>query len=138
MMEMCFGFHGGKSECHSTPPFSCQVPMEEVPDQELEVTSSKLKPARTEATRPTIRGVMVAIGSQGFYSMGVGENRLPIAVSTRGFPNFCYHPGGEQPGIHMHTPICKQLQCQKTSTTDGRTRAFLKVKESSNPASLSL
>lgn len=26
-----------------------QVPMEEVPDQELEVTSSKLKPARTEA-----------------------------------------------------------------------------------------
>ena len=33
-----------------------QVPMDEVPDQELEVTSSKLKPARTEvAQRPVYR-----------------------------------------------------------------------------------
>lgn len=57
IVMVCYGFHDiGKSEkCRGTqPPFSlqCQVPMEEVPDQELEVTSSKLKPARTEATRP--------------------------------------------------------------------------------------
>lgn len=121
IVMVCHGFHDiGKSEkCRSTqPPFSlqCQVPMEEVPDQELEVTSSKLKPARTEATRPR------------FGSGMSPPEAFPTSATIQ----------GEQHGIYMHTPICNQYRCQKTTTTDGRTRAFLKVKESSNPASLSL
>ena len=102
IVMVCHGFHDiGKSEkCRGTqPPFSlqCQVPMEEVPDQELEVTSSKLKPARTEATRPLFGSGM---------SWYVMVAMVSIDVTTRSLPDFCYHPGGEQHGIYMHTPIC--------------------------------
>ena len=152
---VCYGFHDiGKSEkCRGTqPPFSlqCQVPMEEVPDQELEVTSSKLKPARTEATRPRFGSGSHGSHWQPWFLFHGDVTRAECG--SKSFQNRCHHQkpsrfllpprGGTAWHIHaitcIHTPICNQYRCQKTTTTDGRTRAFLKVKESSNPASLSL